>query len=329
MDFKNRRVTEALSAAMIMTAALPIVSIAADYTEYRVVKGDNLWNLAIAFNTSVDNIASANNITNKDLIQVGQVLTIPTNTGSSTNYLYYYVQSGDTLSEIAKKYNLTTDQLAQWNDISDINLIQPGQLLKVSATSTGGSTGSGTGGNTSSGNLEAWQYQVVNGDNLYRIALRFGTTVDQLVAWNNIANAHWIEVGEVLQVAAKVSSQTNGATTPSTPDTNTGNTGSTGGSTSQDVVVPPSDTVVPPSDTVVPPSDTVVPEGDGGYTEPEGETSVMPSQNQYYVPVQCTVFDIAAMFNVLAMDLIHWNFIDDTMAIPAGTVINLVEPRNV
>lgn len=44
---------------------------------------------------------------------------------------YYKVKRGDTLSGIAKKYGTTVNQLASWNNIQNINLIYPGQKLRV------------------------------------------------------------------------------------------------------------------------------------------------------------------------------------------------------
>ena len=43
-------------------------------------------------------------------------------------------------------------------------------------------------------------YIVQSGDNLTKIANRYGTTVNQLVAWNNIANANLIYPGQKLRV---------------------------------------------------------------------------------------------------------------------------------
>ena len=45
--------------------------------KYTVKSGDTLYKIATMYNTTVAKIAAANNITNVNLISVGQVLTIP------------------------------------------------------------------------------------------------------------------------------------------------------------------------------------------------------------------------------------------------------------
>ena len=45
--------------------------------------------------------------------------------------LPYVVQAGDTLSAIAKKYNVTMEQLIKWNDIKNPDMITVGQQLKI------------------------------------------------------------------------------------------------------------------------------------------------------------------------------------------------------
>ena len=44
---------------------------------------------------------------------------------------YYIVQSGDNLTKIANRYGTTVNQLVSWNNISNANLIYPGQKLRV------------------------------------------------------------------------------------------------------------------------------------------------------------------------------------------------------
>lgn len=92
---------------------------------YVVVKGDTLSSIAARFNTTYQKLAEYNNISNPNVIKVGQVIKIP----SATEY--YVVKKGDTLSAIAKKYNTTVNQLASWNNIKNVNLINVGQKLRV------------------------------------------------------------------------------------------------------------------------------------------------------------------------------------------------------
>ena len=45
--------------------------------------------------------------------------------------LPYRVQAGDSLNSIAKKYNVTVDQLIKWNNIQDPGMLTVGQQLKI------------------------------------------------------------------------------------------------------------------------------------------------------------------------------------------------------
>lgn len=63
--------------------------------------------------------------------------TVTTTTGGTAKT--YKVKSGDTIGKIAKKYGVTINQIASWNNIKNVNIISVGQVLKVSA-GTGGKT---------------------------------------------------------------------------------------------------------------------------------------------------------------------------------------------
>ena len=97
-------------------------------TTYTVKSGDTLSAIAKKYNTSVDSLVSLNNIKNKNLIYVGQVLKI---NGATSTKEYYTIKSGDTLSAIAKKYGTTVNQLVSWNNIKNANLIYPNQKIRV------------------------------------------------------------------------------------------------------------------------------------------------------------------------------------------------------
>ena len=50
---------------------------------------------------------------------------------SGGSILPYRVQAGDSLNSIAKKYNVTVDQLMKWNNIQDAGTLAVGQQLKI------------------------------------------------------------------------------------------------------------------------------------------------------------------------------------------------------
>ena len=50
---------------------------------------------------------------------------------SGGTILRYRVQPGDSLNSIAKKYNVSMDQLVKWNNIKDPNFLTVGQQLKI------------------------------------------------------------------------------------------------------------------------------------------------------------------------------------------------------
>ena len=97
-------------------------------TNYTVVSGDTLWNIANRFNTTVDEIKRLNNLTS-NMLSIGQTLKIPSTT-SSNNYINYTVKSGDSLWNIARKYNTTVDAIKSLNNLTSDNL-SIGQTLRI------------------------------------------------------------------------------------------------------------------------------------------------------------------------------------------------------
>lgn len=103
--------------------------------------------------------------------------------------IYYTVVRGDALYKIAAKFNVTIADLVKWNKIANPNLIHVGQKLIVGWTDK-----------PVPPEPEKVYYTVKRGDNLTKIAAKYGTTVSQLVAWNNIKNPNRIYVGQVFRV---------------------------------------------------------------------------------------------------------------------------------
>jgi len=94
---------------------------------YYVQRGDTLRKIASKMSITVSDILEVNpQITNQNLIYVGQAITIPSSASS------YIVQKGDTLKIIAGKFGTTVDNLLALNpNIKNANLIYVGQVINV------------------------------------------------------------------------------------------------------------------------------------------------------------------------------------------------------
>ena len=107
-----------------------------------------------------------------------------------SNYLnnenIYIVKSGDSLYSISKKFNTTVDELKKINNLSS-NLLSINQKLIIPRD------------NTIDSNIPVNEsiYIVKSGDSLYRIAINFNTSVDELKKLNNLSSNN-LSIGQKL-----------------------------------------------------------------------------------------------------------------------------------
>ncbi len=207
---------------------------------YTVQSGDTLIAIAARFNSRVDAIITANGLDASGLIFVGQQLVIPVPTvpattvpsavpsqasgggggpepvdtapltGPTVNGIgTYIVQPGDDLEHIARRYGITVQALAQLNGIVNPNSVVIGQVLVVPGPGNnypGGTvaptiipTRPGQPGQPAQPGGQR-THVVQAGENLFRIALRYGVTLDALMRANGITNPNLIYVGQVLRI---------------------------------------------------------------------------------------------------------------------------------
>ncbi len=218
------------------SAQTPETNVTVSNTGYYTVKGgDTLSRIAGQFNTTVNKLAILNDIHNVNRIYVGQRLlvrqpaeqqqqqTTPkrTENNTTTNSNTYTVKSGDTLSEIAGKFNTTYTQLAQLNHISNPNVIHVGQVLTLHQTTAQNTTNHQESQQNKQVTTSAnGTYTVKSGDTLSQIAARFNTTTSALASTNHISNPNLIEVGQQLRINNSASAQ---KTTSRHSNTNNGN----------------------------------------------------------------------------------------------------------
>ncbi|MBU7451229.1 LysM peptidoglycan-binding domain-containing protein [Leuconostoc citreum] len=100
-----------------------------------VKSGDTLTGIASENNTTVDDLAKANNINDKNLIIAGQQLTVaaPAAKSVSADGATYTVQAGDSLSKIAEQTGVNIATLASLNNLASNNVVVVGQQLSLKA----------------------------------------------------------------------------------------------------------------------------------------------------------------------------------------------------
>lgn len=115
--------SDILSIGQIIKIPLKSISFNDEYIMYQVMPGDTLWSIARRFNTTVDSIAVANNLST-NMLMIGQQLKIPIR-----NHIYI-VRYGDSLWKIARRFQTTVDSLKKMNNLTT-DTIYIGQTLKV------------------------------------------------------------------------------------------------------------------------------------------------------------------------------------------------------
>ncbi|MBQ8132755.1 MAG: LysM peptidoglycan-binding domain-containing protein [Bacilli bacterium] len=160
---------------------------------YTVKRGDTLYGISNQYGVSASELKRINNLTS-DVIQVGQVLQIPTTTGTNPSSTFLYtVKKGDSLYNIAKVYGTTVNELIQINQLKNTNL-SIGQKLIVPESDE-----------TVTEKPSYITYTVKKGDSLYSIAKQYGTSIASIQKDNALKN-NVLSIGQVLRIRTTPSS---------------------------------------------------------------------------------------------------------------------------
>ncbi len=196
-----------------------------DVTKFhKVKKGDNLGEIAAKYDVAMSDIKKWNKLKNNN-VALGKSLKIITNERVVTTVKklvkseniaatekskkeaventdkpedFYIVEQGDNLSTIAKKHNITIDELKKWNNLQD-NTIQLESKLKI-ADITNKDDKTQVAPKTEIRNIE---YTVQAGDNLGSIARKNNVAVSDIKLWNELSDDN-IQLGDKLIVAKKL-----------------------------------------------------------------------------------------------------------------------------
>ena len=156
-----------------------------DYDD--LLKNTNKETIVISYGY-INNNDDINNVLNNYIRYAESVVKgIADYYGKNYNYNLeneYIVKKGDTLYSIAKKYNISVNELKEYNNLKS-NTLNINQILKIPTKSS----------NTISNNY----YIVSKGDSLWSISRKYNITVDELKKLNNLTS-NLLSIGQKLIV---------------------------------------------------------------------------------------------------------------------------------
>lgn len=107
----------------------------------------------------------------------------------------HVVAKGETLGEIAKKYNVKLQDLVTWNKIKDMNLINVGNVIKLKKPTVVAKVVS-----KATPKSTTVKVTVKTGDTVGKLASKYGTTISKIKSWNKLDSKCTIYVGKKLIV---------------------------------------------------------------------------------------------------------------------------------
>lgn len=187
----------------------------ANVLHYTVKKGDVIGSIAEMFKVSVDDIKNWNNLKNNNVV-IGKTIEIysdvdpSSKTSKSSNSVTkvksaktskeslstYKVKRGETLSDIAEKFNITSKEIINWNNLKSSKIIE-GQTLNISKRSS--AENDKTVSKQNSKNSNSSIHVVKEGESLWTIAKNYNVNVSNLMTWNNLKNDR-VKTGQKIKI---------------------------------------------------------------------------------------------------------------------------------
>ena len=163
---------------------------------YTVKAGETLSEIAVRYGTTVDRLMQLNSLRNPEDLWAGSRIQVPgagsssSTAARSSGQANYTVKSGETLSELAERYNTSVQRLVQINNLNSPDDLWAGSRIQVPAPPKPPSQ--------PAVNKNASKHQVQPGDSLSLIAQRYGVSMQSLIAINSLSDPNRLEVGRTL-----------------------------------------------------------------------------------------------------------------------------------
>jgi LysM repeat protein len=168
---------------------------------HKVDEKETLYSLSKRYGTTVDAISQYNPTASAGL-EIGQILKIPYTapqkskpaTTAGTGGIIHVVAAKETMFSISKAYNVSVDEIKQWNNLKD-NSLSVGQELIIKRKPASSATPVVVAPNASRKGV----HTVAQKETMFSIAKQYNVSVDQLKEWNNL-QSNDLSIGQNLYV---------------------------------------------------------------------------------------------------------------------------------
>lgn len=170
------------------------------YYLHTIKPGETLYSISKAYHVPLSEIISLNPEASTS-VRVDQVLKIPVTqitqtpaVANSQEFIFHIAEAGQTIDNIAEKYNLSRDELIKTNPELEVGSIQSGQVVKIPKNKKS---------YTPAALTSYTEHKVKRKETLYSISRSYGLTVEEVIALNPELNTSDIKTGQTIKIPAK------------------------------------------------------------------------------------------------------------------------------
>lgn len=147
---------------------------------HEVQRGESLWTIANYYQVDTAELAAWNNLNPRGTLQIGQKLEV--RHAQYGHSVQHKVSAGESLWLIARRYQVSVNDLARWNNLKTSSPLRPGTELAVWLPGQDN------------------QYTVRRGDTLWDIARAFNINQQRLKEYNKLSQNQHLMPGQVLRI---------------------------------------------------------------------------------------------------------------------------------